>query len=129
MHAESSHTGSTNFGARIVNAFALPGGHVSIGEGLIKLMQSEDALAAVLGHEVEHIDLRHCADRVQTEGRLRSWVPSEACSAFPWESFTAGCSGQQELEADKEGTALAVAFKLLSTEYSEIARRVRRIGE
>ena len=30
-----------------VNAFALPGGHVFVGEGLLRLMRSEDALAAV----------------------------------------------------------------------------------
>src|SRR5437879_6568515 len=39
---------------RFVNAFALPGGHVFIGKGLISLMDSEDELADVLGHEVEH---------------------------------------------------------------------------
>jgi predicted Zn-dependent protease len=32
-----------------VNAFALPGGHVFVGAGLLTLMESEDALAAVLG--------------------------------------------------------------------------------
>ena len=42
-----------------------------VGEGLLRLMQSEDALAGVLGHEVEHIDLRHCAERAQTEAHLR----------------------------------------------------------
>ena len=50
-----------------VNAFALPGGHVYIGAGLVALMDSEDELAAVLGHEIEHIDHYHCAERVQTE--------------------------------------------------------------
>jgi predicted Zn-dependent protease len=40
------------------NAFALPGGHVFIGKGLLDLMDSEDQLAAVLGHEIEHIDRR-----------------------------------------------------------------------
>jgi predicted Zn-dependent protease len=44
-----------------INAFALPGGHVFIGEGLLALMNTEDALAAVLGHELEHIDHYHCA--------------------------------------------------------------------
>src|SRR4051794_34624190 len=34
----------------LVNAFALPGGHVFIGKGLIHLMESEDELAGVLGH-------------------------------------------------------------------------------
>ncbi len=48
-----------------VNAFAIPGGHFFVGQGLLRIIASEDALAAVLGHEVEHIDLRHCAERAQ----------------------------------------------------------------
>ena len=39
-----------------MDAFALPGGPVFIATGLITLMHTEDELAAVLGHEVEHID-------------------------------------------------------------------------
>ena len=95
--------------ASFVNAFALPGGHVFLGEGLLKLMQSEDALAAVLGHEVEHIDLRHSAERVQTEARLRNLGTIGTLLSLPVGVFTAGYSKAQELEADRFGTALAVA--------------------
>jgi predicted Zn-dependent protease len=42
-----------------INAFALPGGKVSITRGLITKMQNEDELAAVLGHEIGHITARH----------------------------------------------------------------------
>jgi len=91
-----------------VNAFALPGGHVFIGQGLIALMHSEDALAAVLGHEVEHIDLRHCADREQVEAHLRNLGPLGDLAGLPIEVFMAGYSKEQELEADRDGTALAV---------------------
>ena len=52
---------------QFVNAFALPGGHVFIGKGLLNLMDTEDELANVLGHEIEHIELGHCAERVQDE--------------------------------------------------------------
>jgi beta-barrel assembly-enhancing protease len=90
-----------------VNAFALPGGHVFVGLGLLKLMHSEDALAAVLGHEVEHIDMRHCADRYQTEAHLRHLDPTGLLS-LPVELFIAGYSKDQELEADRDGTTLAV---------------------
>jgi predicted Zn-dependent protease len=55
----------------VINAFSLPGGPVYVGEGLLDLMNSEDELAAVLGHEVEHIDHYHCVERVQVEARLR----------------------------------------------------------
>jgi beta-barrel assembly-enhancing protease len=91
-----------------VNAFALPGGHVFVGAGLLTLMQSEDALAAVLGHEVEHVDLRHCAERVQTEQRLRNLGPLGDLLGLPVELFIAGYSKDQEMEADRNGTALAV---------------------
>jgi len=92
-----------------VNAFALPGGHVFIGQGLITLMHSEDALAAILGHEVEHIDLRHCSERIQTEAHLRDLGPLGDLVGLPVEVFMAGYSKEQELEADRDGTALAVA--------------------
>src|SRR5437016_978341 len=90
-----------------VNAFALPGGHVYIGEGLLALMDSEDQLAAVLGHEIEHIDHYHCAERVQQEHALRK-IPLAELFVIPIEIFEAGYSKDQELEADREGTRLAV---------------------
>lgn len=91
-----------------VNAFALPGGHVFVGRGLIELMHSEDALAAVLGHEIEHVDLRHCAERAQTEAELRNLGPLGSLVGIPFEVFMAGYSKDQELEADRDGTTLAV---------------------
>ena len=90
-----------------INAFALPGGHVFIGGGLIALMKSEDELADILGHEIEHIDLRHCAERIQLESSARK-IPMGGLVVLPIEIFEAGYSKTQELEADRQGTALAV---------------------
>jgi len=91
----------------LVNAFALPGGHVYVGAGLLSLMDSEDELAAVMGHELEHIDHYHCAERVQQEQALRR-IPFGQLIEMPVEVFEAGYSKDQELEADREGTRLAV---------------------
>ena len=91
----------------LINAFALPGGHVFVGGGLLELMDSEDELASVLGHEVEHIDHYHCAERVQQEQALRK-LPFGQLIEMPVEVFEAGYSKDQELEADREGTRLAV---------------------
>src|SRR5262249_16871344 len=86
---------------------ALPGGHVYIGQGLLALMDSEDELASVLGHEIEHIDHYHCAERIQQQDALQH-IPLGTIFSFPVEVFTAGYSKDQELEADREGTRLAV---------------------
>jgi len=42
-----------------VNAFALPGGKICITRGLLSRMESEDGMAAVLGHETGHVTARH----------------------------------------------------------------------
>jgi predicted Zn-dependent protease len=91
----------------MINAFALPGGHVYVGAGLMAMMDSEDELAAVLGHEIEHIDHYHCADRAQQEQALRR-IPLGGLVAIPVFVFEAGYTKDQELEADREGTRLAV---------------------
>jgi predicted Zn-dependent protease len=91
----------------LINAFALPGGHVFIGKGLILLMDSEDELANILGHEVEHIDNYHCVERFQLKARLHD-VPLSELLTLPVEFFQAGYTKEQELEADRDGTWLAV---------------------
>jgi beta-barrel assembly-enhancing protease len=89
-----------------INAFALPGGHVFVGAGLLERMETEDELASVLGHEIEHIDHYHCAERLQTEAALRK-LPLGDLLGISVEIFQAGYSKDQELEADREGVRLA----------------------
>lgn len=43
----------------LVNAFALPTARVYINLGLISVVESEAQLAAVIGHEIAHVVLRH----------------------------------------------------------------------
>ena len=44
-----------------INAYALPGGKISITRGLLTRMENEAQLAAVLGHEIGHVAARHQA--------------------------------------------------------------------
>ncbi len=92
----------------MINAFAIPGGHVYVGKGLLDLMDSEDELASVLGHEIVHIDRRHAVERLQIEAKLRHLGLFRLLVQLPVEIFEAGYSKEQELEADREGTRLAV---------------------
>ncbi len=94
----------------MINAFSLPGGPVYVGEGMLDLMTSEDELAAVLAHEIEHIDHYHCAERVQIEARLRNLKLGivGAIVQIPLQVWEAGYNKDEELEADREGMRLAV---------------------
>ena len=46
------------------NAFALPGGYVYVSRGLLVLVNSEDELAGVIGHEIGHVAARHSVQRL-----------------------------------------------------------------
>lgn len=46
-----------------INAFALPGGHIGVYTGLLKVATTQDELAAVIGHEVSHVLAHHSAER------------------------------------------------------------------
>jgi predicted Zn-dependent protease len=113
-------------GAYFINAFALPGGHVYVGGGLMELMDSEDELAAVIGHEIEHIDHYHCADRVQRQQALHK-IPLGGLVDLPIEVFEAGYGKNQELEADREGTRLAVEAGYAASGAIRIFEAVARL--
>ncbi|SNB46082.1 M48 family metallopeptidase [Geobacter sp. DSM 9736] len=42
-----------------VNAFAVPGGHIYVQSGLLKAADTEDELAGVVAHEINHVVARH----------------------------------------------------------------------
>lgn len=48
----------------VLNAFAVPGGYVYLYTGLIKYLDSEAALAGVVGHEIAHVERRHATQRI-----------------------------------------------------------------
>lgn len=66
--ADVSHNPDLPFKFNIVNtstpnAYALPGGFISVTRGLLLKMDDEDQLAAVIGHEIAHATARHYAQQ------------------------------------------------------------------
>ncbi|HSA56508.1 MAG TPA: M48 family metallopeptidase, partial [Gemmatimonadaceae bacterium] len=50
----------------LVNAFAVPGGHVFVYRGLIGQARDYAELAGVVGHEIAHVTLRHSVDQMKS---------------------------------------------------------------
>jgi predicted Zn-dependent protease len=49
-----------------INAFAMPGGSILVSHGLIKRLESESELAAVLAHEIAHVVRKHQLAAIQS---------------------------------------------------------------
>jgi predicted Zn-dependent protease len=115
----------------VMNAFALPGGYVFIGRGLLDQITSEDELAFVLGHEIEHIDHYHAVERVQWEAQLHH-LDLDAVAAIlqiPLSEWQAGYSKDEEFEADREGLRLAIAVGYSPQGALKILNRFKRLDD
>ena len=51
------------FASDQLNAFALPGGKIGFYTGILDLMENDDQIAAVMGHEVAHVNYQHASKR------------------------------------------------------------------
>lgn len=49
-----------------INAISTPGGHIFVTRGLLECASSEDEVAAVMAHEIGHIQLKHALKSIKT---------------------------------------------------------------
>jgi len=101
------------------NALALPGGFVFISTGLLKELQSESELAAILGHEIAHVAERHGLEigmRDQRISNLLDFAQELDEDVADYRQFidltydklaTEGYDQQYEIKADLAGTRYA----------------------
>lgn len=103
-----------------VNAFALPGGFIYITRGILPYLKDEAELAAVLGHEVAHVDARHSASQISKQQVAGLGVALGGVLAPKYGTiFDVAGSGlgllflkygrEDELEADRLGSGYAAA--------------------
>jgi predicted Zn-dependent protease len=64
-----------------VNAWSLPGGKLAVNKGLLRYVANEDELAAVISHEIGHVDCSHALEEMKTE-RFTSSLSSSARDAL-----------------------------------------------
>lgn len=98
-----------------VNAFALPGGYITVHAGLLAAAETGEEVAGVLGHEIQHVLLRHGTKRMlrQMGGSLVLSLllgGTDLHAVGRLASQLAGLSydRDQESEADQEGVDLLV---------------------
>ncbi|MFO8164323.1 MAG: M48 family metalloprotease [Thermodesulfobacteriota bacterium] len=53
--------------ATYVNAYAFPGGSIAATRGILVTLENEAELAALLGHEIGHVNARHTAERMSKQ--------------------------------------------------------------
>lgn len=107
-----------------VNAFATLGGNVYVLEGLIDAMDSENALAMVLAHEIAHILNR---DPIVAMGRgltvslaLASVTGFSNSGAADWLIQQMGLATVMSFTRDQERAADALALKMLQAHYGNV---------
>lgn len=86
------------------NAFALPGGYVYVSRGLLALVNNEDELACVIGHEIVHAAKRHSAQQQAVER-----YQSRLSLPFSRAATLASYGRAMEREADTLGQRLCAA--------------------
>ncbi len=96
----------------IPNAFSIPGGHVYVTTGLLAALKTEAELAAVLAHEVAHIDAKHCIGTVQYKVKLEkiSGVTLDTLADIGYSIFLRPAYSEvQETESDAGAVYLLYA--------------------
>jgi predicted Zn-dependent protease len=100
-----------------VNAMAFPGGIVVVTRGLYALLSSEDELAAVLAHEIAHVNRRHQWKVIQQQ-KLVALAGDAVARSDPGRAtkvvadlgaqlIARGLDKSAEFEADRDGVVIA----------------------
>jgi tetratricopeptide (TPR) repeat protein len=119
-----------------VNAFAIPWGGVYVTYGLLKAAETEDELAAVMGHEIGHVEGRHAVRSVKKQlwgNLLLSLLKGEVSQDVMTALQVAGLflslqySRDQEYDADRRG--IEIAYRSDFDPYGEVVffERLRRL--
>ena len=104
----------------VVNAMAFQDGYIFVYRGLLAYLEEEDQLAAVIGHEIGHVVLRHAGRQktAQTFGNIAGFVAAVMTgrgelmdlSNQATATIVSGYGREMELEADEfGGEVLALA--------------------
>ena len=118
----------------IVNAFALPGGHIVVYTGLLYQLQTYPELAALLSHEFTHVNNKHATRSIFRQlgsrnclslllGNFGSVTPVLINQAERFKSLK--YSRSLEKEADMEGLSILVNRKIDPAGFPALFSRLK----
>jgi predicted Zn-dependent protease len=88
----------------VVNAYSIAGGYVYLTKAFLKEFPSDAAVVMALGHEMGHVDLRHCVEKVQYQAAGRPIAGDWAVLAqAAYGTLRSAYTKDQEFDADKHG--------------------------
>ena len=115
-----------------VNAFTIPGGNIYVFKGLISFCDSPEQLAAVLAHEMGHVEKRHTVDRLVREFGLSilfsimTGGDSVLLSDVYQTLIYTGFSRSQEKEADQFALELLEDANISPKSIASFFRKLNR---
>ncbi len=109
-----------------INAMATPGGHIFVSRGLIDCTDSEDALAAVLAHEISHIQLGHSVSAIKAS-RVRA-ATSDIGKAIVVTSIAAANTRSGYALSDREMKKVMEAVDSVSNASNEVVKTLVNTG-
>lgn len=99
----------------MVNAFAMPGGHVVLMTGLMRKADSPEEVAGVLAHEIQHVLKRHVAARVAQSAGTRLLISSvTGRGGLSSVTMTAQQLGELSYSREQESVADREAIRLMA---------------
>jgi beta-barrel assembly-enhancing protease len=93
--------------ANYVNAYTFPGGAMGVTRGIMSELQDESELAALLGHELGHVNARHAAQRQGQALMAQAAVVGVNVAAQNSRWGTAGRAGQPDRRQRPAGQLFA----------------------
>lgn len=96
-----------------INAFAAPGGLIFLTRGLLKCCQSEDEIAAVIAHEIAHIQYKHGLQAIRQDRMTK------ALTAIAEEALKDQKTPNKELTDLFEGSIKDITTTLITNGYSQ----------
>jgi predicted Zn-dependent protease len=123
-----------------LNAFAAPGGYILVTSALIQMLDTEDELAAVLGHEVAHVVRKHHYRVIRKQQMLEfganavsiggeAGAMADKLSGMVANVMARGLDKSAEYEADRDGMVYAARAGYDASALIRVMEKISQVSK